>query len=298
MQAYIRDLEQQYVAVTDFTGPAPLSRRDVSNSIFTGSGDSLASAMLAEALSDYAARAVDPLELLSNPQIIQDRRLYIISVSGRTITNIRLAKQYAHNPTTAITTNIDSDLASLTDDIIKLEFPSSDMLTAGSISFLNSALVCMSLVRPLALDNMTDIMKQAKRDAGMVQQTGRTFFVGSQYTFPLTMYAAAKSYEILGTYANYSRAEQFAHMELFSIKENDTVILFDEMNLRAHLISESLVAEGVQCIVTDPSLSGNVESILYHIVYAQYLPLNGAEQDEVYFMREHALRGISDAAIY
>lgn len=298
MQTYIKDLRQQYKEVGSFTGPTPLSRIDMSNSIFTGSGDSLAAGMLAEALSNYTASAVDPLELLQNPQIIQNKRLYIISVSGRTITNIRLAKKYTSNHTTAITGNIDSELASFVDDTIKLEFPSSDILTAGSISFLNSALVCMSLVQPLILDNIIDIMRQAERDAGAIRQKGRTFFVGNQYTFPVAMYAAAKAYEILGSYANYSRAEQFTHMELFSVKDNDTVIFFDDRNSRVRSISESLEDEGVQCIVTEPNLSGRVESILYHVVYAQYLPLNNTEQNEVYFMREDALRGISDAAIY
>ena len=298
MEAYIKDLKQQYVEIGDFTAPPPLSDTQMADAIFTGSGDSLAAAMLAEALSNYTAKAVDPLEILYNPQIVQNKRLYVISVSGRTITNIRLAQRYTSNHITAITTNTGSELALLADDIIELKFPSSDILTAGSISFLNSALACMSLVRPIILDDAVNIMKQAKRDAGTIHQRGRTFFVGNQYTFPVAMYAAAKSYEIRGRYANYSRAEQFAHMELFSIKSSDTVILFDELNSRTRSLAESLEFEGVQCVVTNPNLSEHVESILYHVSYAQHLPLNDIEQDEVYFMREDTLRGISDEAIY
>lgn len=298
MEAYIKDLKQQYVEIGDFTAPSPLSDTQMADAVFTGSGDSLAAAMLAESLSNYTTKAVDPLEILYNPRIVQDKRLYIISVSGRTITNIRLAQRYASNQVVAITANAGSELALLADDIIELKFPSSDILTAGSISFLNSALVCMSLVCPIILDGAVNIMKRAKKDAGTVRQRGRTFFVGNQYTFPVAMYAAAKSYEIRGRYANYSRAEQFAHMELFSVKSSDTVILFDELNSRTRSLAESLESEGVQCIVTNPNLSGHVETILYHILYAQHIPLNDMEQDEAYFMREHTLRGISDEAIY
>ena len=44
------------------------------------------------------------------------------------------------------------------------------------------------------------------------------------------MYCAAKFYEILGYDAHYSRIEQFSHMELFSAKKGDTVIIFEEKN--------------------------------------------------------------------
>ena len=298
MDAYRKDLGRQHTEIKNFVAPEPLSDINIRKTVFTGSGDSLAAAMLAEALSDYSSLAVDPLEILRNPQIVKNKNLYVISISGRTITNIRLLQKRISIHTTAITANKDSELAKLADNTIPLEFPSSDILTAGSISFLNSALVCMSLIRPLNLDNAVQIMKRAQRDACNLRQKGRTFFVGNQHTFPIAMYAAAKTYEIRGTYANYSRTEQFAHMELFSAKRGDTVILFENSNKQNSILSESLNSEGIRCTVTDPNTSDPVESILYHVAYAQYLPLNDTEHNDVYFMKEDTLRGISDAAIY
>lgn len=295
MAAYVRDLQRQKSALYTFDAPSPLKGADISRAVFTGSGDSLAAAMLAEALSDYLVRAADPLEIYRNPGIVRDKDLYVISVSGRTITNIRLAKRFG---CTAITAHADSDLAKASGQIIPLTFPMSDVLTAGSASFLNSALVCMSLVRPIPLDDAPRILEQAGQDAAGVHNGGRVFFVGNQYTFPVAMYAAAKMYEIHGSYAHYSRTEQFAHMELFSVRPGDTVILFENAGPRTHLLTESLESGGIRCIITNSGLSDPVDSILYHISYSQHLPLGGLDRDEVYFMESDHLRGISDSLIY
>ena len=171
MAAYMTDLSRQVVAAEGFSGPPPLSKTELANAIFTGSGDSLAAAMLAEALSGYTARAADPLELYRNPSMIADRTLYIVSISGRTITNIRLAESH---PSTAITANPDSRLARAAGRTIHLDFPNSDTLTAGSISFLNSALVCMSLVRPIRTDDIGTIFEKARDDAASTPISGAT----------------------------------------------------------------------------------------------------------------------------
>ena len=293
--AYVRDLQRQRVALETFDAPHSLDDAHIHRAIFTGSGDSLAAAMLAESLSDYRIRAADPLEIYYNPDIVKDKDLYVISVSGRTITNIRLAQRFA---CTAITANVNSDLAKVSQRVIPLTFPISDVLTAGSASFLNSALVCMSLARPITLYNAARIFEQASRDAADTYRRGNVFFVGNQYTFPVAMYAAAKMYEIHGSGAHYSRTEQFAHMELFSVKPPDTVILFENADTRTHLLTESLESAGIRCIITDPGISDPVDSILYHIFYSQHLPLGGLDKSEVYFMEADHLRGISDSLIY
>lgn len=293
MSAYREDLQRQSTALSSYLGPAPI--RDIDQTIFTGSGDSLAAAMLAESLSEYQARAIDPLEICRNPTIIQNRLLHIVSVSGRTATNIQLAERH---PCVAITANPDSPLADAATHTIPLQFPNSDTLTAGSISFLNSALVCMSLVRPLNLDNAVHMLKCGAQDARGVSIPGRVFFVGNQHTFPIAMYAAAKMYEIRGSDAHYCRLEQFYHMELFSARPGDTVVLFDDAESHAgHL--DALRTEGIPYITTGSGLTDVFDSIIYHISYAQHLPLYGMEdQPEVYFMEAASLRGVSDAAIY
>ena len=54
------------------------------------------------------------------------------------------------------------------------------------------------------------------------------------------MYCAAKFYELLGYDVHYCRIEQFSHMELFSAKRGDTVIIFEEKNPHTKQLGENL----------------------------------------------------------
>ena len=65
--------------------------------------------MLAEAFSDYASKSCDPLELTKNPKIALGKKVYFISISGNTISNIRAAILLKAG--TAITRNAKSKLA-------------------------------------------------------------------------------------------------------------------------------------------------------------------------------------------
>ena len=295
LAAYLHDVDLQPGAADGFVGPPQLSKTEQSRAVFTGSGDSLAAAMLAEAFSDYRARALDPRVIGRNPSIIRGKSLYVVSVSGRTAANIRLARDC---DITAITAGADSPLARAAGRVIPLSFPNSDILTAGSISFLNSALVCMSLVRPVSTYDTRRMLEGARREVSPARMGRRTYFVGNQHTFPVAMYAAAKAYEILGADAHYARAEQFAHMELFSVKEGDSVFVLDD-DAATRDVAASLEGEGVSCVVINPHLGDPVADTLYLVFCAQLLPLNhAAGRTQVHFMEADGLRGISDAAIY
>ena len=295
LAAYLRDMDLQAEAVDSFVAPAQLSEDEQRRAVFTGSGDSLAAAMLAEAFSDYKVRALDPREIGRNPTIVAGRSLYVVSVSGRTVANVRLARTHG---AVAITAVPDSALARAARRTILLSFPNSDTLTAGSISFLNSALVCMSLVRPISPRNAHHILERARRDAAGAPYGDRTYFVGNQHTFPVAMYAAAKTYEILGADAHYARTEQFAHMELFSAKPGDVVVFFDGKE-QVRETADALEGQGISCCVVEPRLEDPISDTIYYTFYAQALPLNRTGgRDEVHFMDADALRGISDAVIY
>ena len=94
----------------DTPGPV-LTASEQSGSVFAGSGDSLAAAMLAEYFSEGRARAMDPSDILRNPGLVSGlHHLYLISVSGRTSANIRAARRFA-GTTVAITADPGSRLA-------------------------------------------------------------------------------------------------------------------------------------------------------------------------------------------
>src|SRR5947208_3989392 len=70
-----------------------LQKPQPSKLIFAGSGDSYAAAVFAQELSRGESTASDPYELLTNINRIRGKNLVIISVSGRTKTNIEIARK-------------------------------------------------------------------------------------------------------------------------------------------------------------------------------------------------------------
>ena len=226
IEAYEKDILLQENFLKKFKKQKPISENQQKKVIFTGSGDSLASAMLAESFSNFKIKSMDPLDLLKNKHIVKDKTIYFVSISGKTISNIKVAK--TAKKSVAITSNPKSKLAKVSTNTITLKSPNSDVFTAGSISFLESALTCISLTTSITIPDPSKIYRKALTDAKKSKFSRRIFILGNSYTYPLAMYCAAKFYELLGYDVHFERIEQFSHMELFSTKKRDTVIIFEE----------------------------------------------------------------------
>src|SRR5438094_3801471 len=125
-----------------------ISKLKPSSLIFTGSGDSYAAAVFAQELSQGESAASDPYELLQNIRRIRGKNLVIISVSGRTKTNIELARKAKgiSTSTLAITANSESPLARECDDTLQLQYRTAGILTSGTISFTTGLLACALLL--------------------------------------------------------------------------------------------------------------------------------------------------------
>ena len=225
IEAYEKDILLQQEFLKNNKKPRPISSNSQKNIIFTGSGDSLAAAKLAEAFSDFRVKALDPLDLLKNKSIATTKTVYFVSISGNTISNIKVAR--TAKKSIAITSRPKSRLAKACNHSIILQSPNSDVFTAGSISFLESALTCITLVSPILIPKI-DMFKKAVTATKNFKTSKRIFVLGNMHTYPVAMYCAAKFYELLGYYAHYERLEQFSHMELFSAKKGDTVVIFEE----------------------------------------------------------------------
>jgi len=204
---------------------------DPSSMIFTGSGDSLASSLFAHYLSQMQALAADPYELQLYPRVCRNKTLFITSVSGKTRTNIQLAKRVrglAKNRV-AITASPTSPLAKECDDLIQIRYRSPGILTSGTASFSASLLAVALLIRQLPkLDSLRIMEKRAAEWARplRVHRNGEFLFVGSRTGYALAMYAAFKIHEVLGLPAQYQHAEQLGHSQLFSLQEKSANLLF------------------------------------------------------------------------
>ena len=90
IDAYQNDVLLQIPYLQEFTLQKQLSEKKQQNTIFCGRGDSLAAAILAESFSNFKVRAIDPLDLSKNSSIIKNNQIYIISISGNTVSNVKI----------------------------------------------------------------------------------------------------------------------------------------------------------------------------------------------------------------
>jgi fructoselysine-6-P-deglycase FrlB-like protein len=204
---------------------------DPSSMIFTGSGDSLASSLFAHYLSQMQAFAADPFELQLYPRVTRNKTLFITSVSGKTRTNIQLARKVrgVAKKRVAITANPESPLARECDDVIQLRYRSPGILTSGTAGFSATLIAVASLIRRLPkLDSLPIMERRAAEWArGLrVHPRGEFLFVGCGTGYALAMYAAFKIHEVLGLSAQNQHTEQLGHSQLFSLQEKSDNLLF------------------------------------------------------------------------
>ncbi len=298
LEAYEKDIELQLDFLKTFSKQKPLSEKQQKTTLFSGSGDSLVSAMLAESFSNGLVSIFDPLDLYKNKHLVKSKNVYFVSISGNTLTNIKVAK--VAKKAIAITSKLDSRLAKVSDKIILLSAPNSGIFTAGSVSFLESALTCISLVTSFTLTQNSKLLLKAKSDAKKFSVSKRIFILGTLFTYPLAMYCAAKFYEILGYDAHYARIEQFSHMELFSSKKGDTVIIFEEDNTHNKQLVSNLKKIGINVI--HPQIpSKKINQMLYCTFFSQLLPLYEAKKKrkkDCYFVLAKDIRNVSNNMIY
>ena len=298
IEAFEKDIDLQLDFLKSFRKQKLLSSNQQKNIIFSGSGDSLVSSMLVESFSGGVVRAIDPLDLYKNKKLVKSKHVYFVSISGNTITNIKVAK--IAKRTIAITSKPKSRLAKVSDEVIPLTAPNSGVFTAGSVSFLESALTCISLVKKIVIPKGSTLFSKAKTDAKKTKISKRIFVLGNLFTFPLAMYCAAKFYEVLGYDVHYSRIEQFSHMELFSAQKGDTVIIFEEKNNHNKQLGKNLKKIGINVIRPDMP-SEKLSQMLYCTFFSQLLALFEAKKKrkkDCHFVIAKKIRNVSNQMIY
>lgn len=298
IDAFEKDIELQVDFLKSFKKQKPISKSLQKNTLFTGSGDSLISSLLAESFSEDTIRAMDPLDLYKSKHLVKSKRVYFVSISGNTITNIKVAK--LAKKSIAITSKSDSRLAKASDDVILLDAPTHHVFTAGSITFLESALTCISIIKSISIPKPDVIFRKAKSDAKKARVSKKIYVLGNLFTFPIAMFCAAKFYEVMGYDVHYSRIEQFSHMELFSANRGDTVIIFEAKNTHNRQLAKNLTKVGINVI--HPNIpSGKIHQLLYCTFFSQFLALNEARKKrkkDCHFVIAKNIRNVSNQMIY
>lgn len=299
------DMGREAAAVTAFSPPPALSPAMQRRAVFCGSGDSLAACMLAEAVSPHGARAADPLDLQKFPGAAAGMDLYVVSVSGRTVSGVRAAESWGGGgTTTAITTGTDSMLARACARVHRLQMGNTDAVTAGTISFVDAALTCMSLVGGFESCDGEALFAGAERDAERLPApgAGRTVtFLGNRLTYPLAMYAAAKMAEVPGADARYERIEQFSHMGLFSSRQGDAVAILEDPNDHNLRLASSLRQAGLEVAQAGCGSASPAAQTAYYAFLAQIAALRAARAEgrtECHFLGDAAQLSASNRMIY
>jgi len=284
-----------------------LPKLQPSNLIFAGSGDSYAAAVFAQELSQGESRASDPYELLTNISRIRGKNLVIISVGGRTKTNIELARKAKgiSTNTLAITANPESPLARECDETLRLQYRATGTLTSGTISFTTSLLACAFLLRnlprtvqvktaPIDTAGLTTNLKQAGK--------GAFVFIGSGVNYALSLYGAAKINEVLGAKAEAAYPEQLGHARLFAIdKKRDVIVCISSGQDKVVEIHEFLLKDGFQSSILKMPAGDAVNRSLKIAVYLQRLALDIAKENrmiECSFLADEKRLDLSNRLIY
>ncbi len=287
---------------------SPHVNLDPSKMIFTGSGDSFAAALFAQAISKGRAIAADPYELYLAPDRVQGKILFLTSVSGRTRTNIKLARRVKGlaEKRVAITANPASPLAKECDDIVQLRYRGREILTAGTVSFATSLLAVASLIGELPISlELGDVEKRATQWAEKVTRarSEEFLFIGSGIGYAIAAYGAFKIHEVLGFKAEYQYPEQVGHSQLFSIrKKRDNIIcigLGQDTNTKKAF--RALSRNGFRAYLVRGVSSSPVLAALDAAVHVQLLALGLARRlglRECSFLSDHALLSLSSQLIY
>ena len=297
--AFEEDIKLQENFIKKFTPQKPFSKTCQKRMIFCGTGDSFAAALLAGAFSNFLVRTFDPLDLVKNRNIAKNNTIFLVSISGNTATNIKLAKLFKRS--VAVTANSKSKLSTSSGKIIALNYPSSNVFTSGSIGFLASALTCISLVTKFSTKKSSSMFLEAQKVSKRIKLSGRVFILGNLHTFPISMYFAAKLYEVLGIAAQYEHIEQFSHMGLFSAKKGDTVFIFDENSPYNTKLKQNLTNVGMNVIHPVANTKDKIAQICFYTFLSQFVSLFYAKkfnQKQCYFVIAKNLRNASSKMIY
>ena len=297
--AYEKEIMMQLEYLKNFKPQPILSKSRQKRTIFCGTGDSFASALLAEVFSQFQAKAHDPLDLLKNKNLVKNHYLYLVSISGNTTSNINLGKLVKNS--TAITANKTGRLAKSCSNIIQLRFKNTGIQTSGSISFLASAMTCISLVSRYKITEPLKIFVHAKKSSKKISLHGTVYILGNMHTFPIAFFFAAKLHEVLGIDAHYERIEQFSHAGLFATKKGDTVIVLEEKNLHNEKLIKRLQSINLNAIRIDPPKTNLLGNVLFFIFVSELVALYVAkkrEKKECYFITAKKLKDASSSMIY
>jgi fructoselysine-6-P-deglycase FrlB-like protein len=275
-------------------------------SLFVGAGDSFASSSIASHLSSMKCQALDPYELISNPDVAAGRTTYFVTVSGNTASSVSAARAAGKvaRKRVAMTANEKGKITDVVDEVILIPCGYVPRLP-GTLSFSLSLLLLLKSVSGRFECDFTGVDSRARRDARklLFSEEGATYFLGNNAAFPIGQYSALKIYEFLGMRAQAERLEEFSHAPIFSLRKEDVVNIFcafDPLHIGQKLAT-SLRKRGFSAKAILPFGSNLYEQAFYLVFLAQLAVLQRAKSEgrsRPYFLGSKDKLAVSDSMIY
>ncbi len=273
--------------------------------VFVGAGDSYAASLCTSFVAGPRVLALDPYSLAESIAWARERPVYIISISGETRSNVELAQSLkgVARYVVAVTCNSKSRLADAADVTIELPFrprAKSPGLASFTLSLSAALKVC-------GFDSDCDFheaLRGARAESkriGVASKGNVTHFAANNEAYAVSIYGAAKIYELLGGRAQASLLEEFSHTSLFSLSTRDTVNVIDRPSgQKGRRLCEALERDGYASSLVSPK-GGRLES-LYFLVFALQMAAVGAARsagwNAPYFLDAKEKLRISDEMIY
>jgi glucosamine--fructose-6-phosphate aminotransferase (isomerizing) len=286
---------------------------NLSDCMFIGSGDSYVAALIAQYASNHKVICCNPMDIVLNPEIAKNRRIYIVSISGNTKANILAAKIAKEQNvwTTAVTANPESKLAKSCDEIMEVQYKTTGIPTSGTISFTSSMLSCLSLVSEVNdFDNLKMIYRETKNevesliidddndDDNILENLSSYIFLGDGILFPVAIYGALKVNEVFGSKSFAYPLEEFCHSPIFSIKRNDKIMILgnkeyvkriNNSNSNSRTLNDRLEElDFSSCFYTNCSSSGGNKLSLTEMLLKSIFFL------QLYIVKQAIIRGVKD----
>ena len=267
---FTKELKEQPAVLQRFLGEElPMAPR---GSIFVGAGDSYAAAVGGFYASKGSCIAADPYHLATTPEAADGVDVIIVSVSGRTASNVAAARKVRRTArrTIAVTADEGSELANLADEVVKLPVAYASRMP-GLISFSLSLLAVLKMAGRHEKCDFRAAFASASEDRSVSWGKGTTFFLGNHLAYPVALYAAAKTYEFLGMKAHPELVEEFSHLELFALEASDSINVFASFDplARSRKLDEALSRRGYEVNVVPGWGSTDLERLFHDVIAIQ-----------------------------
>jgi D-arabinose 5-phosphate isomerase GutQ len=272
--------------------------------VVVGAGDSFAAALAAFYASDGRCLAVDPYALASYPGIARGRDVFFVSVSGRTVSNVRAAESVRNvaRSTTAITAANGSPLAEAARKTIILPVSPKPRFP-GLLTFTLSLLAALE-VSGVTIDcDFADTLKSAEESARFAFGRGTTYFLGNSAAHAASVYAAAKVHEILGEKAQAEALEEFSHVQVLALRKADAVNIFADLDPlgAGGKLADALRGRGFASNLVPAMGSAGIAQLFHSVFASQLAVLARARSMRVkrpMFLSAERQLGVSDSMIY